>query len=65
MPEHTVIMEIQGGTRQLAPQILQMFEDDQDLYEPLFYDGGHPDEPGYTLFAQTVAAWVKERRWVK
>ena len=45
----------------IAVTIFQAFEQNKDLREPLFYDGGHPDKEGYELFALTVAEWIKKQ----
>lgn len=45
----------------LAPEVVALFEGDARVHEPLFFDGGHADAEGNAVFAQAVAAWVKEQ----
>lgn len=65
LPDRAVILTApapaDGG---LAPQILQAFEDDPNMAEPYFFDGGHPDAEGLQIFASAVAAWVREEGWL-
>lgn len=49
----------------LAPAILAAFESSPAIKEPLFFDQGHPDAQGFTVFAKAVASWVRARGWVK
>lgn len=48
------------GQPALAAEITDAFEADHTVKEPLFFDGGHPDAEGFTVFAQAVAAWLEE-----
>ncbi|MEE2752034.1 MAG: hypothetical protein VX519_11445 [Myxococcota bacterium] len=48
----------------VAPELVQAFEEDLNLREPLFFDGGHPDAEGYALMAREVAHWVRQNGWV-
>jgi hypothetical protein len=43
----------------IAPAVLEAFESNPRLREPLFFDGGHPDAEGYALIAQEVAGWIR------
>lgn len=43
----------------IAPAILEAFEANPRLREPLFFDGGHPDAEGYALIAGQVADWIR------
>ena len=45
----------------ISPMIFQAFEQNNDLREPLFFDGGHPDKEGYELFANSVGKWIQQR----
>jgi lysophospholipase L1-like esterase len=47
----------------LAPEIVDALESDHGLAEPLMFDGAHPDEQGFLVFAQTVADFIKEQGW--
>ena len=48
----------------LAEEIIQQFEQDSDIKEPLFFDGGHPDAEGFILFADALASWLQEEALV-
>ena len=56
---------LEPGKSALAEQIVQAFEADESLYEPLMFDGAHPDKEGFVIFAKEVAKWVKKQGWVK
>lgn len=43
------------NNQELPPEVYQLFEDDRGVREALFFDQGHPDEEGFTLFAAVVA----------
>ncbi len=49
----------------LAPAIIAAFEADPKIKEPLFFDGGHPDAEGFTVFARAVASWIRARGWIR
>lgn len=49
----------------LAPAIIAAFESSPKIKEPLFFDGGHPDAEGFTIFARAVASWIRARGWIK
>ncbi|MFT5683977.1 MAG: hypothetical protein ACI8RZ_004912 [Myxococcota bacterium] len=64
LPERTVLLEAtapRGGPGQatLADAVVEAFESDDDIIEPLFFDGGHPDAAGFVLFTDAVAAWIE------
>lgn len=65
MPDGKVLLSVTAPQRGLARQIIELFENDLKLREPLFFDGGHPDEEGYRLFARVVGKWVREQGWGK
>ncbi len=65
LPERTVLVEAKGPPHGVAPELLAMFENDPSLKEPLFFDEGHPDAEGFTLFSREVAAWVRAQGWVE
>lgn len=46
--------------RNLAIEIIEQFEQNKNIKEPLFYDGGHPDAEGFILFGQALADWINE-----
>ena len=56
---------LQPGKSALAPEIVQAFENDETLYEPLMFDGAHPDKEGFVLFAKEVASWIQKQGWLK
>lgn len=62
LPAGTELLRVRPpDPRQLAPAILDFFEADATRFEPLFYDGGHPDAAGYALYAETVARFLREQ----
>ena len=65
MPGGEVLLSVPAPADGLSPKIIELFENDAKIREPLFFDGGHPDEQGYRLFAVAVARWVKKQGWVK
>jgi lysophospholipase L1-like esterase len=64
LPGRTVVAEGHGEGDRLAPELVAAFESDLGLIEPMFFDGGHPDEQGYRLFATEVARSLRGMRWV-
>jgi hypothetical protein len=48
----------------ISPQLLEAFEANVNLREPLFIDGGHPDMDGHILYANTLAHWLQQNRLV-
>ena len=61
LPERTVVAQGTQSDGRLAPALVEAFEADHTLIEPLFFDGGHPDESGNALFANTVAQFLREQ----
>ena len=49
------------GQPSLAAEIVAAFEDDPEVAEPLFLDGGHPDAEGFVVFTDAVAAWIQQQ----
>ena len=43
----------------LDPSIYQLFEDEDEVREALFFDSGHPDAEGFRVFAAAVADAVE------
>jgi hypothetical protein len=64
LPERELIAKGKGVGEHLAPEIIDALESDPSLIEPLFFDGGHPDAPGYRLFAEEVARFLLTQEWV-
>jgi lysophospholipase L1-like esterase len=52
-PGRNVIVEADAADT-LAPEIIEQFESDPNLKEPLFFDGGHPTSKGFVIFADEV-----------
>ncbi|MEC7984207.1 MAG: SGNH/GDSL hydrolase family protein [Myxococcota bacterium] len=52
------------GKSAVAPEILAAFDQNLALHEPLIFDAGHPDEKGYALMAETIAQWIRKKRWL-
>ncbi len=63
-PDGSVVLEVSAPRNGLAPEVVALFEDDGDVAEPLFFDGGHPDAAGFGVFTREVARWLRERRLV-
>jgi hypothetical protein len=57
MPGRRVLVD-GGQGDQLDADIIQAFEDDLTLVEPLFFDGGHPTSEGFEFFADEVGAFL-------
>lgn len=51
--------------RNLAPEIIAQFEQNKNIKEPLFYDGGHPDAEGFVLFGSALGDWINEMGWLQ
>jgi lysophospholipase L1-like esterase len=64
LPGRTVVAEGHGEGDRLAPELVAAFESDLGLVEPMFFDGGHPDEQGYRLFATEVARSLRGMGWL-
>jgi hypothetical protein len=45
----------------IASEILSAFEQRPEMREPLFFDGGHPDQDGYRLMAETIASILRDK----
>ena len=48
----------------LASEIIQYFEQNPSIQEPLFFDGGHPDAEGFVVFGEAVGSWLIDLGWV-
>ncbi|MAA79608.1 MAG: hypothetical protein CL916_10145 [Deltaproteobacteria bacterium] len=48
----------------LAKEIIDAFEEDKQVQEPLFFDGGHPDKEGFILFSVKVEEWMRQQGWI-
>jgi len=56
-------LPLKPGNPVLSKEITQAFEADLSLKEALMFDGGHPDEEGFAVFAEEVAKWIKKEGW--
>lgn len=65
LPSRSVVAEGVGEGDQLAAEIVAAFEGDPGVKEPMFFDGGHPDAPGYKLMADEVARALLSQGWVR
>ena len=63
LPEGVEVLRVAHQGDQLAPEVVALFEGDDQIAEPLFFDGGHPDAEGFGLFATAVAGWVEAQGW--
>lgn len=61
LPAGRLLVEAPAPPRGLAPEVVALFEGDPDIAEPLFFDGGHPDAPGFRIFADEVARFLREQ----
>jgi lysophospholipase L1-like esterase len=59
LPDRAVVAFGTGSGDHLAPELIAAFESDPNLVEPLFFDGGHPDQDGYRLFAAEVGRFLR------
>lgn len=61
LPGRTRLLEVAAPAHGLAPEIVSLFEDDTTMAEPLFFDGGHPDDPGFVVFVDALVPWLREQ----
>lgn len=52
------------SSKGLAREIIDAFEEDTQVQEPLFFDGGHPDKEGFVLFSTKVEEWMRQKDWL-
>lgn len=64
LPDRSLVLDVAAPEHGLADEIVALFEDDAQVSEPLFFDGGHPDAEGMTLFAHAVADWITAQGWL-
>ena len=65
LPSKALVAEGVGEGDQLAAELVAAFESDPGVKEPMFFDGGHPDAPGYKLMADEVARTLLSQGWVR
>ena len=65
LPERRILLDVPAPPQGLAPEVVAAFEADDDLYEPLFFDGGHPDGQGFSIFALEVSSWIDAQGWLR
>ncbi len=54
-------LEVPRSTHDLPIEVYNLFEQQPDVREALFFDEGHPDAEGYALMADTVADFLVAR----
>lgn len=60
LPSKKVVLELPDAPQTaLDPRVVALFESSDDVNEPLFYDGGHPDAEGNKLYARTVTEFLR------
>ncbi|MBM4368450.1 MAG: hypothetical protein FJ102_19705 [Deltaproteobacteria bacterium] len=61
LPARKVLLDLADATPgALDRRVVDLFERDDSIYEPLFYDGGHPDAEGNKIYARAVADFLRE-----
>ena len=58
LPDGQTVLVASETGRSLSPDIVALFEADEDLYEPLFFDGGHPTAEGFEVFNAALVAFL-------
>jgi hypothetical protein len=61
LPGESLVLDTAAPERGLAPEVVALFESDDDLYEPLFFDGGHPTSEGFEVFNAAVVRFLREQ----
>ena len=61
LPGAELALEATSPDHGLAPEVVALFESDEDLYEPLFFDGGHPTAEGFEVFNAALVAFLREQ----
>jgi lysophospholipase L1-like esterase len=59
-----VIAEGEALGNELAPETIAAFDNDPNIQETYFFDGGHPDAAGYPIVAERVYRKLQELRWL-
>lgn len=59
LPGRQLVAQGSAPARGVSQAIIDAFEADPTLAEPLFFDGGHPDARGFEVFAGELAAWIR------
>ncbi len=65
LPSKSLVAEGIGEGDQLAAELVAAFENDPGVKEAMFFDGGHPDAPGYKLMADEVARTLLSQGWIR
>ncbi len=61
LPGRTRLLDVAAPAHGLAPEIVALFENDETMAEPLFFDGGHPDDPGFVVFVDALVPWLRDQ----
>ena len=61
LPGEASVLEATAPSRGLAPEVVALFESDEDLYEPLFFDGGHPTAEGFEVFNAALVKFLQDQ----
>jgi len=61
LPGEASVLETTAPDRGLAPEVVALFESDDDLYEPLFFDGGHPTAEGFEVFNAALVEFLHQQ----
>ena len=64
VPDGQVLAQGQGNSETIAAEIIAEFEENKELSEPLFFDGGHTNIEGNQVAARAVHQWLKSLRWI-
>ncbi len=60
----SLVMEARSpDPMKLSPEIVAWLEANPSHAEPLMFDGAHPDAEGFEVFAEAVAAFVRQQGW--
>ena len=59
LPGKELLVDAAAPNHGLAPEIVALFEEDHSVAEPLFFDGGHPDQPGFEVFVAALVPWLR------
>ena len=63
-PHNNVIAQGQALGNELAPEIIAAFDNDPNIQETDFFDGGHPDAAGNQIVAERVYRKLQDLRWL-
>lgn len=58
LPGEQTVLQASSPKHALSPDIVALFESDEELYEPLFFDGGHPTAEGFEVFNAALVPFL-------